>query len=675
MANGEKIPSPPVIYESLHVEHSSKWKSLFVTISCLVSHALFFIGQFSDVWSVDLKVDITNVTLVGSLLSPKLEFNITVPETHYAEIVESFTYTGSVERLWNFATENDFIWFQFSKVAWTSQTAAVILALFSGVWPHAKLIALHLLWYTPVIPKRRSRALYWLGFFGKYSMLDVFVVCYLVVLVQLCIDLPASQLAYNLGTGLPGFLDSLNSTTLVHGFCEGLLDAHIIHHIHECLDIGKLLIEDTNVRDRILRDFVENVHETGDVFVRLAAQSQPGIYFYSSGVWLSLVISLVVDIFDDRVRHNGGPDDAEILETPTGSKDSFTEQLQPLLDPVSESRLANSKARTISVGMVVPEVTISHRTISAGVVISEGNEDDLLVIPEAKPGRTTSSSKNIAYDFNRDLLDQEEDFTETTGDGPNLFSPSPLAKENAAERDDSFEILLTRSGYFSLVVLTLLGAAAFATNYGIELRTQHVELPGEIGMILNMMYAAPNHTTYMSNDFSLSYVLNQIEDGTESATNRFLSKDFLIFGFIGPITTLVAAFLLCVLPLKVMHQWTLLQLLKFATGFAAWDVLVIAHLLLLLEMPSLTTGMVTVESNNVGVYFCDLMYNSFQPNVYPCFEETFTFVLPAWLLIPFAAVLQACASWLVVALTERQLASRLKTNEPPPLVPVSPLRY
>lgn len=56
--------------------------------------------------------------------------------------------------------------------------------LFSMVFPFVKLGALACVWFAPMEEGRRKNLLGWLGVFGKWSMLDVFVVAILIVLIK-----------------------------------------------------------------------------------------------------------------------------------------------------------------------------------------------------------------------------------------------------------------------------------------------------------------------------------------------------------------------------------------------------------------------------------------------------------------------------------------------------------
>ena len=61
---------------------------------------------------------------------------------------------------------------------------ATIILLFSAVFPGLKLILLAGIWFLPVRPARRDRALRWMHRFARWSMLDVFVVALLLVVTK-----------------------------------------------------------------------------------------------------------------------------------------------------------------------------------------------------------------------------------------------------------------------------------------------------------------------------------------------------------------------------------------------------------------------------------------------------------------------------------------------------------
>ena len=66
--------------------------------------------------------------------------------------------------------------------------ASVVLFSFSFVWPHLKLMLMHIFFYIPLTSRRRRNGNYWLGVFGKWSFTDVLVMAALVGVFHLVID-------------------------------------------------------------------------------------------------------------------------------------------------------------------------------------------------------------------------------------------------------------------------------------------------------------------------------------------------------------------------------------------------------------------------------------------------------------------------------------------------------
>lgn len=62
---------------------------------------------------------------------------------------------------------------------------AAVIFFFSVVFPIVKLIALFLIWFVRMTEEHKKKALRFLSIFGKWSMLDVFVVAVLIVATKL----------------------------------------------------------------------------------------------------------------------------------------------------------------------------------------------------------------------------------------------------------------------------------------------------------------------------------------------------------------------------------------------------------------------------------------------------------------------------------------------------------
>ncbi len=62
---------------------------------------------------------------------------------------------------------------------------ALIIFVFSVLFPIIKLLALAYLWMAALPNARRAAALYWLGFLGKWSMLDVLLLALAILAVKM----------------------------------------------------------------------------------------------------------------------------------------------------------------------------------------------------------------------------------------------------------------------------------------------------------------------------------------------------------------------------------------------------------------------------------------------------------------------------------------------------------
>ena len=92
------------------------------------------------------------------------------------EDVQTFTYYFAINELWEA---------KGLPGTFVPRLAAVLLIVFSGIWPHVKLLMLNITWFFGRHPVRRTRALQWLSGLGKWSLADVLVVCVMVGVLHL----------------------------------------------------------------------------------------------------------------------------------------------------------------------------------------------------------------------------------------------------------------------------------------------------------------------------------------------------------------------------------------------------------------------------------------------------------------------------------------------------------
>ena len=87
--------------------------------------------------------------------------------------------------------------------------AAVFLFGFSFLWPHVKLLALHVCFYLPLRPTFRRNANFWLSFLGKWTLTDVLVCCALLGLLDIYDERTIAQLWSQATDAAPQLCDAL----------------------------------------------------------------------------------------------------------------------------------------------------------------------------------------------------------------------------------------------------------------------------------------------------------------------------------------------------------------------------------------------------------------------------------------------------------------------------------
>ena len=87
--------------------------------------------------------------------------------------VYNITYGQSISDAWNGGAE----------------FLAIIIILFSGIWPYVKNIILVIVWYVPMTVHRQYSILLWLSRLSKYTLVDVFAVVGILVGVQITLSI------------------------------------------------------------------------------------------------------------------------------------------------------------------------------------------------------------------------------------------------------------------------------------------------------------------------------------------------------------------------------------------------------------------------------------------------------------------------------------------------------
>lgn len=142
---------------------------------CLASHekvgAKAAIGMPLLLWSTFAMFACSNLG-VGAEVWMRASIN---GETFVIQNLFDFTLINSVQDMWEAG----------------SYMLAIIIAFFSGIWPYLKLIVMQVCWLMPVStlsPRRRQALLEFLDAYGKWSLVDTFVLVIFMVSFHIVID-------------------------------------------------------------------------------------------------------------------------------------------------------------------------------------------------------------------------------------------------------------------------------------------------------------------------------------------------------------------------------------------------------------------------------------------------------------------------------------------------------
>jgi len=117
----------------------------------------------SGQWFIVSGLVLATITLIIGLVLPVITLKELVFWKH------TFSVLGGIASLW---TEKHYF-------------LSVVIVLFSVVFPLLKLTALYFLWFGTMASDRSRTYLHWLTAFGKWSMLDVFVVAVTIVVAKI----------------------------------------------------------------------------------------------------------------------------------------------------------------------------------------------------------------------------------------------------------------------------------------------------------------------------------------------------------------------------------------------------------------------------------------------------------------------------------------------------------
>jgi hypothetical protein len=291
---------------------------LLLPLLSLGCHALFFYGQSATMWRLHLSKQV-NVWVNATTFESR-EAMDTLGRNHSNHIVmqsekdvKEFTYLYAIQELWKAAHMPGKL---------LPRAAAVLLILFSGVWPHLKLLLLNFTWLFATNGPRRTRLLHWLSTLGKWSLADVLVVCVMVGVLHLDWVVDPQATKDGLEENLPYVISLVHALYTASDLCTMALpfDCHVNQknwskwsQCKGCVAFVKMAVDHPSTARSSFQGFFDGLHVSGGGLVSLRVHGLGGIYVFCSAVILSILISLAVDIWDVRAQQQqqatawGGP--------------------------------------------------------------------------------------------------------------------------------------------------------------------------------------------------------------------------------------------------------------------------------------------------------------------------------------------------------------------------------
>lgn len=294
---------------ALAFSNTTPWlaRILFPTV-CLVTHILFYYGQTAPMWKLRLVADI-DVWANATDFTTKQTFNlIGVPiDNHFVyqkdKDVQTFTYYYAIHHLWMAKGIPGKVLPRF---------AAVLLILFSGAWPHLKLIWLQATWFFRKQAAGRTTTLQWLSTLGKWSLADVLVVCVMVGVLNLDWIVDPAAIQKGVIEDLPAILEIVESQYDENGLCNKLLKLHCEHakkattraKCQACIKAVSEAYTRPDWAQSTGKSLLKGVDTSGGGSAILRVVGMSGIYAFCGAVIVSILLSLMVDIFDHRAKQD-----------------------------------------------------------------------------------------------------------------------------------------------------------------------------------------------------------------------------------------------------------------------------------------------------------------------------------------------------------------------------------
>jgi hypothetical protein len=273
---------------------------------CIATHLMFYYGQTAPMWKLRAFADIDTWANATDFPTRRAFDTVGLPYDNHLTYeedndVQTFTYYYAIHHLWQAKNLP-------GKVL--PRLAAVLLIIFSGIWPHLKLVWLQGTWFFGRTSSKRTTTLQWLSTLGKWSLADVLVVCVMVGVLHLDWLVDPGAIKAGIIADLPALLAIVQSQYNSTELCDKLLKITCgtqrrVTKIAKC-KACQGLVSEAYARPEWARStgqtILNGVDTNGGGIANLRVVGMRGIYAFCGAVIVSILLSLIVDLFDHRAK-------------------------------------------------------------------------------------------------------------------------------------------------------------------------------------------------------------------------------------------------------------------------------------------------------------------------------------------------------------------------------------
>jgi hypothetical protein len=345
-----------------------------IPLCAILTHGLFLYGQMEPMWrltqsqSIDIwwNATSTKARWAYDTLGLPRELNLV---RHDQSTIQTFTYSFAIQELW--AAKG-------MPGTTLPRIASVLLALFSGVWPHLKLILLNLTWFLRLRPAPRTSLLHWLSCLGKWSLADILVVCVMVGVLHIDWVVDPDEIRLGISDHLPEMLHLVQTQFDATALCTQLLSndcSHpdsISHHIQcdACITGVNTAFWKKDWAGSTGKSILNGIETSGSGICELRVIGMRGIYSFCAAVIISILLSLVVDLLDHRAQDDMTMMMMMHMQTTTTTTTQNEGQGDHLRDVEEPS------ATNYSLLMDEEDAPLLEGTVQSSLNLESGNVDD-----------------------------------------------------------------------------------------------------------------------------------------------------------------------------------------------------------------------------------------------------------------------------------------------------------